>query len=93
MHSMTKRYAFHGERTVFVDYLLFVCINGMEDNLIAKSATEGLDFNANPTIFIGGGARMLRQFINKSNLVNNFEFVGNDKANAIAFAKLLKGIQ
>jgi len=63
------------------------------NDILSRLRTEGLDFNANPTIFIGGGARMLRQFINKSNLVNNFEFVGNDKANAIAFAKLLRGIQ
>ena len=44
MHSMAKRYAFNGERTVFVDYLLLVRVNSMEDNLKAESATESLEF-------------------------------------------------
>ena len=44
MHSMTERYAFHGERAVFIDDLLFVRVNGMEDDLEVESATEGLDF-------------------------------------------------
>ena len=43
MHSMTKRYAFHGERAVFIDDLLFVCVNGMEDNLKVESTTESLE--------------------------------------------------
>ena len=41
---MTERYAFHGERAVFIDYLLFVRVNGMEDYLEVESATECLDF-------------------------------------------------
>ncbi len=55
MHPMTKRYAFHGERTVFVNHLLFVCVNGMEDNLIAKSATEGLDFKVQELLVFARG--------------------------------------
>ena len=44
MHSMTKRYAFHGKRAVFIYYLLLGRVNGMEDNLKVESATEGLEF-------------------------------------------------
>lgn len=55
MHSMTKRYAFHSERAVFIDDLLFVCINGMEDNLIAESATEGLDFKVQELLVFARG--------------------------------------
>ena len=44
MHSMTKRYAFHGKRAVFIYYLQLGRVNGMEDNLKVESATEGLEF-------------------------------------------------
>ena len=55
MHSMTERYAFHGERAVFIDDLLFVRVNGMEDDLEVESATEGLYFKVQKFLILARG--------------------------------------
>ena len=55
MHSMTERYAFHGERAVFIDYLLCVRVNGMEDDLEVESATECLDFKVQKFLILARG--------------------------------------
>ena len=55
MHSMTKRYAFHGERAVFIDDLLFVCINGMEDNLKIETTAEGLELKVQKFLVLAWG--------------------------------------
>lgn len=67
--------------------------NDWTGNILSKLRAEGLDFETNPTIFIGGGAKILRPYIRNSKLVKNYEFIGDDKANAIAYAKILRGIQ
>ncbi len=60
------------------------------DSIISSLRSEGLDFEVNPTVFIGGGARILKPYISKNKLVNNYEFLGNANANAIAYEKMLK---
>ena len=55
MHSMTERYAFHGERAVFIDNLLLVSVNGMEDDLEVESATECLDFKVQEFLVFARG--------------------------------------
>ena len=51
-----------------------------------------LDFEAYPTIFIGGGSRMLKPYLLKNETLKNFEFLGNPNANAQAYSRLLKGL-
>ncbi len=51
-----------------------------------------LDFEAYPTIFIGGGSRMLKSYLVKNKTLKNFEFLGNPNANAQAYSRLLKGL-
>ena len=54
MHSMTERYAFHGERAVFIDDLLFVRVNGMEDDLEVETSAEGLEFKVQKFLVFAG---------------------------------------
>lgn len=67
--------------------------NDWTSDILSKLRAEGLDFETNPTIFIGGGAKLLKPFIESSNIVTNYEFVGDVNANAVSYAKLLRGIQ
>ena len=55
MHSVTKRYAFHGQRAVFIDYLLLVRVNGMEDDLEVETSAESLEFKVQKFLIFAGG--------------------------------------
>lgn len=49
-----------------------------------------VDLRSNPAIFIGGGSILFRDFLEKSSLVTQAEFVEDPKANAVGYQLLAK---
>ena len=49
-----------------------------------------VDLRSNPAIFIGGGSILFRDFLEKSSLVAQAEFVEDSKANAVGYQILAK---
>jgi plasmid segregation protein ParM len=47
-----------------------------------------VELKANPVIFIGGGAILLKQFIENSPMIAKADFMLDEKANAIGYAML-----
>jgi hypothetical protein len=52
---MTQRDCFHGQGSVFIDYLLLVRVNGMEDDLEIESAAEGLELKVQKFLVLAWG--------------------------------------
>ncbi len=58
------------------------------DKLINTLREHEVDLRSNPVLFIGGGAVLLRKFLEQSTLVSKAEFVEDPKANAIGYDML-----
>ena len=55
MHPMAQWNCFHGQGSVFIDYLLLGSINGMEDNLKIETTAEGLEFKVQKFLVLAWG--------------------------------------
>jgi plasmid segregation protein ParM len=58
------------------------------DMILDELRENMVELKANPVIFIGGGAILLRPFIEKSPMIVKADFVPDEKANAIGYALL-----
>ena len=55
MYPMAQWNCLHGQRSVLVDYLLLVRINGMEDDLEVETSAEGLEFKVQKFLVLAWG--------------------------------------
>lgn len=62
--------------------------------IINEIRKMGLEFNAVPVLFLGGGSALLKTYINKNVIISGCEhsFLTNPKANAIGYKEYLKKI-
>ena len=51
----------------------------------------GIDLRTNPAIFVGGGALLLQEFIEKSDMTVMVEFMPDISANAVGYTILTNG--
>jgi len=58
------------------------------DTILDKLRELQVDLRSNPVIFIGGGAILLREHLEKSPLVAKAEFISDTKANAMGYQAL-----
>jgi hypothetical protein len=61
---------------------------GAANTILDKLRELQVDLRANPAIFIGGGAILLRQFLEASSFVAKADFIANTNANAIGYELL-----
>lgn len=54
-------------------------------DLLASIRERGIDTRSTYTIFIGGGALLLRSFLKKADRLGKYRFIDDLKANAIGF--------
>lgn len=52
----------------------------------------GIDLQSNPAIFVGGGALLLKKYIESSDMVTKAEFVADISANAVGYTMLTKAV-
>jgi plasmid segregation protein ParM len=59
--------------------------------IINEIRKMGLEFNATPVLFLGGGSKLLKKYINTNAIIKDCEhsFVTDPKANAIGYKKYL----
>ena len=60
------------------------------DEIINKLRQQGLEFKSKPVLFLGGGSKLFRKYIEENKLIRRCDFITNPRANAIGFEKLLK---
>lgn len=58
------------------------------DKLVNTLREHEVDLRSNPVVFIGGGAILLRKYLEQSPLVSRAEFVEDPKANAVGYDML-----
>lgn len=63
------------------------------DYILDELSQSGIEFQAYPVVFMGGGSKALRQYIEKSELLGVHEFITDTHANARGYQLLAKGIE
>jgi plasmid segregation protein ParM len=58
------------------------------DTILNKLRELQVDLRSNPAIFIGGGAALFREYIERSPMVSKADFISYTKANAIGYGML-----
>lgn len=61
-------------------------------DMVLRKLDNDINFQTTPVVFIGGGSRLLRKFIQGNPLLNEYEFLGNASANAFAYSKFLRDL-
>ncbi len=61
------------------------------ENILDNLREQGIDLKANPAIFAGGGALLLKPFLEKSTKTEVIEFLPDISANAVGYTLLAKG--
>lgn len=61
------------------------------ENILDTLREQGVDLKANPAIFAGGGAALLKPFFEKSTKTNTTEFILDVSANAVGYEILADG--
>lgn len=59
---------------------------------ILRKLDNDINLRSVPVIFIGGGARLLKPYIQKSKLLDEYEFLGGASANAVAYGKFMRDL-
>lgn len=63
----------------------------VDENIINELSQSGISFDATPTIFLGGGSKLLKTYINKNKVISNQHYLKDPaKANAKGYAALIK---
>lgn len=62
------------------------------DYLLDELSQSGIEFQSYPVVFIGGGSKALKPYIEKSSLLGVHEFITDTHANARGFQLLAKAI-
>ncbi len=57
------------------------------NDIISKLVEAGYELRTMPCLFIGGGALLLRPYIERNKLLSFFDFIGDVHANAIGYEK------
>lgn len=82
-----------GEETA-IDETIVKDIHELADkwlnDCISELVQRGVTFNTTPVVFVGGGAQMFKESIEKNKVVRTFEFLGDERANAIGYQRYLK---
>ncbi len=60
------------------------------EKIINQLRREGLVFEVNPVVFMGGGSRLLRKQLKGNRLVKACDFIANPRANADGYKKLME---
>ena len=61
------------------------------ESILDKLRELGVDLRSNPAIFTGGGALLLRSFIEQSKLVTSAQFIESPNANAVGYEMMANG--
>ena len=83
-----------GRKTILSDEVKEMIKNeaAKHANTILNELRElGIDLRTNPAIFVGGGALLLQEFINDSDMTVKVEFVQDISANAVGYSILTNG--
>lgn len=62
------------------------------EDILDNLREQGIDLKANPAIFAGGGALLLKPFLEKSTKTEVIEFLPDISANAVGYTLLANGI-
>lgn len=74
-----------------IDRIFVVVQKWVDENIVNGLAQNNVNFEATPTIFLGGGSKLLRYFINKNtNIVNQHFLKDPVRANAKGYAAMIK---
>jgi plasmid segregation protein ParM len=75
------------QKEIIADILTFA--RQHSDMILDELRENMVELKANPVIFIGGGAILLKPFIEQSSMIVKADFVLDEKANAIGYALLV----
>lgn len=62
------------------------------DNIISTLREMGIEFQAYPSVFLGGGSLLFKKTINKNSIVGLHEFINDVNANARGYERMLQQI-
>ncbi len=81
-----------GEATIFNEEEVAFINNAAQawtDSIINHLREDGLEFNSNPVVFLGGGSKLLKKNIKNNKLIRLCDFISDPKANAKGYRKIL----
>lgn len=62
------------------------------NDCINELVQRGVTFNTSPVVFVGGGAQMFKESIEKNKTVRTYEFLGDERENATGYQRYLKSL-
>ena len=81
-----------GEPTILSDAEIIFIHNAAQawlDEIINRLREDGLEFDSNPVVFIGGGSKLFKKYIKANKIIRACDFITNPRANALGYKKLL----
>lgn len=85
------------EKTVLSEDVQKLIISGVQkwvdENIVNELSQSGVIFETTPTVFLGGGSKLLKPFINRNKVISNQHYLKDPaRANAKGYAALIKQI-